>query len=472
MKLYWKFLLGYIAAGIAGFVIIATLSTSLTDKYLIESRSRTLYDEAALIANTYSTIYASDEIDSSSSAPQIKAIATFLNAQIWVVDSDGLIFVDSSDEREGALISGFNPVATGNKFYQVGNYFNSFEEDVLSVQAPIVGNYNTYGYVIIHLPMSVVNENEYQILNIVYTTSIIVYLCGLILLAAFYFFVSRPLKKITDGARRYADGNLTYKIEDVHSHDEMGYLANTLNYMANELNEAEEYQHKFIANISHDFRSPLTSIKGYLEAILDGTIPADRQNVYIERVIGETERLTKLTQSMLTVNTLDVQGKLSRDNFDINRTVKEIVLSFEGQCADKGITFTLNFEDEQQLVYADYAKIQQVIYNLIDNAIKFSKKDGEITVSTSLRHEKVYVSVKDRGIGIAKNEVKKVFNRFYKSDASRGRDRKGTGLGLSIVKDIIQSHGENIDVISTEGVGTEFVFSLPIAQEDDDEKEF
>ena len=471
MKLYWKFIMGYLAAGVAGFIIIATLSTSLTNNYLIESGSKTLYDEATLIANTYSTVYEGEQMELSGITPQIKAVATFLNAQIWIVNSDGLIFVDSSDEKEGALIDGFNPAANGNKSYMVGNYFNTFSEDVLSVCAPITGNYKIYGYVVIHLPMSVVNENQYQILNIVYTTSLIVYLCGLILLLVLYLAVSRPLKKITDGARRYADGNLNYKIEDVNTHDEMGYLANTLNYMANELNEAEEYQHKFIANISHDFRSPLTSIKGYLEAILDGTIPAEKQNTYIERVIGETERLTKLTQSMLTVNTLDVQGKLTRENFDINRTVKETVLSFEGQCEEKGITFVLNFEDEQQIVYADYSKIQQVLYNLTDNAIKFSKKDGEITISTNLKREKVYVSVKDRGIGIAKSDVKKVFDRFYKSDASRGKDKKGTGLGLSIVKDIIQSHGENIDVISTEGVGTEFVFSLPTAQGDVEDEE-
>lgn len=471
MKLYWKFILGYIAAGVAGFIIIATLSTSLTNKYLIDSRSKTLYDEATLIANTYSTVYDGEQMELSGITPQIKAVATFLNAQIWIVNSDGVIYVDSSDERLGALIDGFDPAATGNKSYMVGNYFNSFNEDVLSVSAPIIGNYNIYGYVVIHLPMSIVNESQYQILNIVYTTSLIVHLCGLILLIVLYFAVSRPLKKITDGARRYADGNLNYKIEDVNSHDEMGYLANTLNYMANELDESEAYQHRFIANISHDFRSPLTSIKGYLEAILDGTIPAERQNVYIERVIGETERLTKLTQSMLTVNTLDIQGKLSRENFDINRTIKETVLSFEGQCAEKEITFELNFEDEQQIVYADYSKIQQVLYNLTDNAIKFSKKSSEITISTNLKREKVYISVKDRGIGIPKSDVKKVFDRFYKSDASRGKDKKGTGLGLSIVKDIIQSHGENIDVISTEGVGTEFVFSLPAAQGDTEDEE-
>ena len=245
----------------------------------------------------------------------------------------------------------------------------------------------------------------------------------------------------------------------------MGYLAGTMNYMSSELDKAEEYQHSFIANISHDFRSPLTSIKGYLEAILDGTIPPENQNRYLKRVIDETERLTKLTSSMLTLNTIDSKGLLNRTNFDINRMIKDTAQSFEGQCLEKNITFELTFEQEVQMVYGDFGKIQQVLYNLTDNAIKFSNKGSSIFISTEQKGEKIYTSVKDTGVGIPKKDINKVFDRFYKSDTSRGKDKKGTGLGLSIVKGIIQSHGENIDVISTEGVGTEFVFSLPSAEE-------
>ena len=204
-----------------------------------------------------------------------------------------------------------------------------------------------------------------------------------------------------------------------------------------------------------------TSIKGYLEAIIDGTIPREMQDKYLKRVINETERLNKLTQGMLTLNSLDSKGYLSRSNFDINRVIKDTAASFEGTCGAKGITFELTFSDNIQMVYADLGKIQQVLYNLIDNAIKFSHHDYTIVIQSSVRHEKVFVSVKDTGIGIPKDNIKKIWERFYKSDASRGKDKKGTGLGLAIVKEIIQAHGENIDVISTEGVGTEFIFSLP-----------
>ena len=164
---------------------------------------------------------------------------------------------------------------------------------------------------------------------------------------------------------------------------------------------------------------------------------------------------------MLTLNSLDAKGYLSRTTFDINRVIKDTAASFEGTCNAKGIRFDLTFSDTVQTVFADMGKIQQVMYNLIDNAIKFSHPDSTIYIQVSDRYEKIFISVKDTGIGIPKDSIKKIWERFYKTDLSRGKDKKGTGLGLSIVKEIIQAHGENIDVISTEGVGTEFIFSLP-----------
>ena len=210
-----------------------------------------------------------------------------------------------------------------------------------------------------------------------------------------------PLKKITEAANQYAAGNLTYKTT-IHTQDEMGYLADTLNYMSDELDKMEEYQRTFIANISHDFRSPLTSIKGYLEAILDGTIPPEMYEKYLTRVISETERLNKLTQGLLTLNSLDSKGYLSRTNFDINRVIKDTAASFEGTCDAKNIVLDLTFSENSTMVHADFGKIQQVLYNLIDNAIKFSHQDSVIYIQTSIKYEKVFVSVKDTGIGIPK----------------------------------------------------------------------
>ena len=461
-SLYYKFIIGYLIFGLLGFITIATFSSHITYRQLQREQADALYDEANLIAGRYSGPYQGQTPTELSAAyPQLNAIASFLQADIWVVNRRGNIILDSNDSlRAGQLIEDFDPTATGNKSYSIGNYYGMFNYDVLSLSAPIAGNYNTYGYVLIHMPLSVIYAGHNTILNLIYITALILFGLSLIILLVFAKTVYIPLKKITAGANEYAAGNLTYQIK-VDSQDEMGYLAATLNYMSDELNKMEEYQRTFVANVSHDFRSPLTSIKGYLEAIIDGTIPREMQDKYLKRVINETERLNKLTQGMLTLNSLDSKGYLSRSNFDINRVIKDTAASFEGTCGAKGITFELTFSDNIQMVYADLGKIQQVLYNLIDNAIKFSHHDSTIFIQTSVRHEKVFVSVKDTGIGIPKDNIKKIWERFYKSDASRGKDKKGTGLGLAIVKEIIQAHGENIDVISTEGVGTEFIFSLP-----------
>jgi signal transduction histidine kinase len=223
----------------------------------------------------------------------------------------------------------------------------------------------------------------------------------------------------------------------------------------------EDYQKKFVANVSHDFRSPLTSIKGYVEAMADGTIPPELYEKYLNIILFETERLTDLTQDLLTLNEFDTKMLLNKESFDIHEIIKNVAASFEGTCLEKRISIELIFATKRLHVYADKRKIQQVLYNLLDNAIKFSDIDSSITIETTERGEKVYISVKDYGVGIPRNSLNKIWERFYKTDPSRGKDKKGTGLGLAIVKEIIQAHDENINVISTEGVGTEFIFTLP-----------
>lgn len=461
-SLYYKFILGYLLFGLLGFAAIATLSSDMTYDYLVDQRAEALYDEANLIAENCSDIYQGKRLDPDMVKPQIDAMASYLQSSIWVVNHDGQVTVDSPNRLTGKTIDRFDPTAGGSKPYSIGTYYGQFSSDVLSVSAPITGNFNTYGYIVIHLPMKLITEEQNGILNIMYITAAILFGLSLIILLFFTKTVYLPLKKITYAATEYAAGNLSYNIS-LHTQDEMGYLANTLNYMAMELNKMEEYQHKFIANVSHDFRSPLTSIKGYLEAIIDGTIPPELYEKYLNIVIAETERLNKLTQGMLTLNSLDSKGFLTRTNFDINRVIKDTAAAFEGACSARGITFELTFNDSIQMVYADLGKIQQVLYNLIDNAIKFSYENSVIYLQASEKHEKIFVSVKDTGAGIPKDSIKKIWERFYKSDPSRGKDKRGTGLGLAIVKEIIQAHDENIDVVSTEGVGTEFIFSLPKA---------
>ncbi|MCI8556199.1 MAG: cell wall metabolism sensor histidine kinase WalK [Lachnospiraceae bacterium] len=473
-SLYLKFILTYVVFGFLSFFVIATFSSQMTLNHLTAQRAENLYKEANYISTNFVRSYYSQSQDADSLRSihsQFQALDIYLGASIWLLNSDGTILVDSDvsfTENPSPVISAFDPTDMGNRYYIVGNFYDTFDEEVLSVAVPITYNFRTRGYVLIHTPLSSIEGERDQLLNITYLTVLLVFLLSLLVLAVFTFTVYRPLMKITEAARQYAQGNFKYALE-IYEEDEIGQLADTLNYMSHELGEMDEYQKKFVANISHDFRSPLTSIKGYVEAMLDGTIPPEMQEKYLNIVLMETERLNKLTTGLLALNSFDTKrNRLDITSFDINGVIKNTVSSFEGQCRDRRITIELLFDAKQQYVSADMGKIQQVMYNLLDNAIKFSPNDSVITIETTLRHEKVFISVKDEGIGIPKDSMKKIWERFYKTDASRGRDKRGTGLGLSIVKEIVTSHGEHINAISTEGVGTEFIFTLPRMPESED----
>ncbi len=461
-SIYSKFIIGYLLFGLIGFIAVAFFSQRMTYNYLVRQNADKLYDEAVLMAGTYEDggyYYSSTQTDTER---DVGLVANFLNARIWLIDDDGRIFMDSDGNMNDRTITDFNP-ANSASVYQIGYYYGMFSTEMLSVMAPINHNYETLGYIVIHYPMSLVVASTNEILNIVYITAAVIFVLSLLILVVFTVYVYLPLKSITTGAKEYAAGHLEYKINIKNTHDEVSYLGDTLNYMASELNNSEKSQRDFISNVSHDFRSPLTSIKGYLEAILDGTVPPEFTEKYLHRVISETERLTKLTEGMLSLGTAEMKNNLKLSKFDINNTIRDVCSANENACSRKNIDFELTFEDASEMVFADEEKIKQVLYNLIDNAIKFSENDSTIAIRTVTRQKKVFVSVKDNGAGIPKSSIKKIWDRFYKSDISRGRDKSGTGLGVSSVREIIQAHNETIDVVSTEGVGSEFTFSLMLA---------
>ena len=464
--LYLKFVLAYFIFAFFGFIVVATFTSSMTLEHMKRERADTLYKEALLIADSYAADLYNNEITLESVWRQIDAIGTFVDASIWIVNPSGLVILDSGsqpDIENPTTIPNFSPTITGSSFYTVGNFFGMFDEDMISAFAPITSNYKVKGYVIIHTPMSELEASCNSLLNISYITLVILFL---IILLFFTEMVYLPLRKITHATEQYAVGNFRYEFQ-VDSEDEIGYLAASLAYMASEVAKSEDNQKRLVANISHDFRSPLTSMRGYLEAMLDGTIPAELHEKYIGVVLNETDRLTKLTNSLLTLNNLNTKGMiLNRTDFDINQIIKNTAASFEGTCRNKLITIELVLTGDEMLVNADMVKIQQVLYNLVDNAIKFSHKNSSIKIETIERSNKLLISVKDSGIGIPADSIKLIWNRFYKTDLSRGKDKKGTGLGLSITKEIIQSHNENINVISTEGIGTEFIFTLEKSKED------
>lgn len=466
--LYLKFILAYLIFGLFGFIIVSSFVSRYTYASCLSRKAESYYREANLIANTYAADLYQTTRTLEEVKQQINDLDTFLSAEIWIINPSGRMILSSRHNlnvEDEIVIKGFDPTITGGTYYTTGTFFGTFDKEVLSVFAPINGDYRVKGYVVIHVTLNDVVMEADSFMRIAYLMFVILFVLSLIILFFFTAIVYIPLKKITEATEQYASGNLHYEFS-VDSTDEMGYLAATLSYMASEIARSEDNQKKFIANVSHDFRSPLTSVRGYLEAMLDGTIPPEMHEKYLGIVLSETERLTKLTNSLLSLNNLNMKGVvLDLTDFDINSLIRRTVDTFEGSCRNKGITVELVLTGEELIVHADETKIGQVLYNLLDNAIKFSHHNSSIRIETTEKHSKIFVSVKDSGIGIPKDDVKLVFDRFYKSDISRGKDKKGTGLGLAITKEIIHAHNEHINVISTEGVGSEFIFSLPKVEE-------
>ena len=462
--LFIKFILAYLIFGILGFLLIATVGSQMVEKRLEFSIGEDLYREATAISEDSLVQSNTSASNLLSLKHYLEALSEYQTSDIWILNKQGQRVLSTEEGfsyYDPITIDGFDPTKWGS-YYRTGNFYGFFDEDRLSVLAPITdgSTLTIRGYVAMHYPMSELYYQRELFLSISYILFLLLFLLSLSILLLFRKIVYTPLKKITEGTNEFAAGHLDYQIP-ISSNDEMGALAASLNYMSDVLNQSWEYQRNFIANISHDFRSPLTSIKGYVEAIADGTIPVEMQGRYLEIVSREVERLEKLTSSLLTLNNLEVKSRIMNIRpFDINKVIKNTAASFEGSCRARKILIELILTGEQLSVTADMEQIQQVLYNLLDNAIKFSNDNSTITIETTEKNGKIFVSVKDHGCGIPKEILPKIWERFYKQDSSRGKDRKGTGLGLSIVKEIISSHNQNINVISTEGVGTEFLFTL------------
>ncbi len=472
--LYLKFVLAYFIFAVFAFIAVTMFVPSMTREQLVREKAESLYAEATLISENYASGLYTSEISLEEVKTQLDSLAVYLDSVIRIINPSGRLVLDTDNPinvEDAVIIENFDPTITKGSYYTVDKFFGQYQDNVLSVFAPITSDYKVKGYVVINHEMSAIETSCNNILNISYITLVITILLSVIILIFFTEMVYAPLTKITYATEQYASGNMHYEFQ-VDSDDEMGYLAACLNYMASEIARGEDDQKKFVANVSHDFRSPLTSIHGYLEAMLDGTIPPELHEKYLNIVLNETERLTKLTNSLLTLNNLNTKGMLlEKTDFDINQVIRRVAATFEGSCRQKNIAIEVILTGEKMYVNADKGKIEQVLYNLTDNAIKFSHQNSVIKIETTEKKNKLFISVKDAGIGIPKEDQKLIWDRFYKSDLSRGKDKKGTGLGLSIVKEIINSHDEHINVISTEGAGSEFIFSLPqssINEEEDD----
>lgn len=466
-----KYIFIYIAICVISFILVSTICYKADYKHIYNYYSDRLYLQANEIANEYALDYLA-ESKLRRIELEMKSLSTFNDTRIMFITPSGDVILDTNNSstdksNEDRILFSINDFDYGDlkgKHDILWDFYGLFSEPALSVFSPISNSFEIKGYVVINIPESAIVERVYDTFNTNYLTLAIVLILSSAFLVLYFFQVHRPIKEITRATNEYSKGNLSYHVKPMHN-DEIGRLGMSLDYMASQLNESDKFQQKFLSNISHDFRSPLTSIKGYLEAIQDGTIPPEMLDKYIGIMLFETERLTKLTSNILTLNELDPKSvRLDISTFDLNSIIRHTVETFEGTCKKKGIKFNITYANSVQNVKADKGRIQQVIYNLIDNAIKFSKENSYIYITVKEKGEKAQISIKDTGCGIAKEDIDKIWDRFYKSDSSRGRDKKGSGLGLSITKEVIQAHGENIDVVSTVGVGTEFIFTLELAK--------
>lgn len=462
-KTLWsRFIICYLISVLTVFLFLNIYGMTLLEKKIKKDQINLLYKEASLISASYrGTVFSQDKTPEDL-ASRFSSINTYLNIRVWIVNREGRIVADSAniDNPPDVNINDLDPDFLNNTISENTMFESLFDKPMLSIIQRVDYNFRLQGYIVLHSPMEEIQNKTNIYMDVINICFLIIFPLLFLIFVYIYYITANPLKKLMKAAMEYGSGNYGYKV-NIKGPREYSDLGAAISFMADEISQLDDYQKKFVANVSHDFRSPLTSIKGYAEAILDGTIPADMQNKYLNIILFETERLNKLTSSLLELNKFDNKSAiLDIVSFDINYVIKKTAESFEGACKSKKITLNLIFSSPETYVDADMDKIQQVLYNLIDNAIKFSHNNSEIIVSTEEKGEKVFVSVKDHGIGIPKEAIKKIWDRFYKTDASRGKDKKGTGLGLSIAKEIIQAHNENINVISTEGVGSEFIFTL------------
>ena len=279
-----------------------------------------------------------------------------------------------------------------------------------------------------------------------------------------------PIQQLTGAAKKVAAGDFSEKLESGAS-DEIGVLTRTFNEMANQLEtnidnlrKSEEMRREFVANVSHELRTPITSIRTYAETLQSGMdISKEKNDQFLGVILNESDRMTKIVQDLLTLSKFDAGSYEFRfERFSIEKSIRDIYDTMHLEARRQGHKLSLDFKNELPEIVGDRARIEQVLINLISNAIKYTRSEGKIRLTASAYSGKLKLSVKDNGIGIPKEDIPKVFDRFYRVDKARSRSEGGTGLGLSIVKEIITRHNGTIDLTSTFGKGTEMVITLPV----------
>jgi len=455
----------YLSVLLLSFSVLGAVLSQVLRLYLIEQRVESLMGTASHVADELRLFIEFGESDVQAIINAFERIQYFESTAI-VLDPNMAIFV-SSERLELDIDMVFNHMELqrlrdGPPDVIMDGLPDIFPDSHLIVGYPIRDrdSEDLMAFALLITPVSHLEDTIWDMYINIVISLFIAAIIGFIL----NFFISRtmskPLRSMSHVAKQISGGDFEKRVV-AKGRDEVGQLARSLNNMAESLNKQERDRREFIGNISHDLRTPLTSIRGFIKAIKDGAAPANKISRYLGIVLDETERLTKLADDIVDISQIQArESSLRKSVFDLNQLIRETARLFETRIIKKQLKIRLSFADNQNMVNADSEKVQRVIYNLLDNAIKFTHEDGAIVIETLVKEGRVWVTLSDNGIGMSPEDQKQVFDRFYKADPSRGLDKMGNGLGLSIVKEFVRMHGSNIKLVSAVGKGSAFTFDL------------
>jgi signal transduction histidine kinase len=326
-------------------------------------------------------------------------------------------------------------------------------------------NLSMQGFVLVSADTSSVSELWRATAAIFFFTAVVVLLIACVASSLTSAYQTRPLNEMAEAAKKFGQGEFDVRVTGYeHRSDEIGTLAEAFNSMATSLERVENQRSEFIANVSHELKTPMTTIAGFAEGILDGTIPPERERESLEIIVSETRRLSRLVRRMLDLSRLNAltENITAQEQFDLVETMSQVLISLEGKITARNLDVDAKLPENPLMVWGDPDSITQVCYNLLDNAAKFAAEGTTITIGITKKDGKAYTSISNLGATIAAEELPLLFDRFHKADYSRSADRDGVGLGLYIVKTILGNLKENITVTSEDGV-TNFTFTLTLA---------
>lgn len=400
----------------------------------------------------------------------LSSIASSTGRHIFITDPSGLL-VSCSDRQIPCRHMGMTVdhstillLETNGELNTFGTLNGFYDSNFYTVALPLKDSQEgILGYVFVSQNTSTALNVWKTIQPLFFLICLAVSIIALVLSFTSSKYMAQPLRDMAAAARRFGHGDTSVRVEDTGRDDELGELTAAFNSMADSLEKSEEQRREFIANVSHELKTPMTTISGFADGILDGTIPPEQQNRYLQIISSETKRLSRLVRSMLELSRLqaDERDSLLLKSFDISETLRLTLINFADKIEQRGLDVDFQVPEEPMMVRGDMDAITQVIYNLLDNAIKFAREGTPIGVSLWKDSAKAYVSVRNHGNTIPQSEIPLLFDRFHKGDRSRSQNRDGVGLGLYIVKTILNNHNEDIAVTSRDGV-TDFVFTLSL----------